>query len=113
MRNILFIKKEGQTFKTVLDPSVSFDKGDENKENITRYHLCGKCENCFANKCLKVQDRPKKAIHRYDFITEGVQLYTEGQQEYFFVMKCNNFVKERRREPSVTALVSTPYYKRK
>lgn len=64
-------------------------------DNGLELHLCMSCDNARANRCLKVATRKKLEINKYDFITEGYQVYTpEGELDKFVVSKCDNYVED-------------------
>ena len=66
-------------------------------------HLCANCENCRANKCQKVHDAENQYIGKYDYITDGYQVYTEiGKTSNFIVTECGNYQTEQVREKPKT-----------
>lgn len=91
MKNVLFIKTNGETERTDIISRLDIPK--------SRSHMCSNCDNCYANKCEKVFDEVKKPIAKYDFITDGVQVYDEkGEMVQFNVFNCNEYKQDRERK---------------
>lgn len=69
-------------------------------------HLCGDCKRCIASEdgCPKVRDfylsgtsRKRaaffnKRIEKYDFIVEGIEIFNNGNNSWFSVRTCKDFV---------------------
>ena len=68
-------------------------------ENMQK-HLCWQsCKNAYALKCPKIGDYIKEEIRKYDFITDGYQIFTKsGNVDTFVVSGCLNYEKEEKRE---------------
>lgn len=100
MENTMLKKENGVTTSTQIN--------NEEKEIIQNEdveHLCWQgCANGYASKCKKIEDKIKKEINEYDFITDGYQIINdEGQVETLVVTKCDNYVneKEARKKTSI------------
>ena len=66
---------------------------------------CGSCRNCYANKCLKVEDTAdKKDIRKYDYITDGFQINDNetGELDYLVVEKCAKYEHDLPRKKATT-----------
>ena len=62
-------------------------------------HMCWTpCVNADPISCLKIRNPwdDKKLISEYPFITEGFQIFKDGELDRFYVIKCNNHVKSKK-----------------
>lgn len=77
-------------------------------------HLCWEnCANAHPFECDKVTNIIKKRIDKYDFITDGYQIYDEkGKLDKFIVTKCTNYREEKHREMTPEELASARKAKR-
>ena len=78
---------------------------DENFKNFFPYqsHLCSNCDNCYADKCTKVMDITKKPINKYDYISNGAQIFDDnGESAFFYVRECNNYKADKERHKPST-----------
>lgn len=93
MKNII-LKENGQIID-VLPYTEEVDRALANKHKI---HLCwDSCVNACAGKCTKIANMPKKAIGKYEFITDGYQVVKEyGAFDKFIVSGCKNYVRDKR-----------------
>ena len=67
-----------------------------NKED----HMCWiPCINADPVGCQKVRDSwdHKKTIDQYPFITEGYQIYKDGELDKFYVIDCKNHIKSKKK----------------
>lgn len=102
MKNALIRKVDGKIeIQNIQDGIISGNEQDSKLQSAK--HLCSKCDNCYADKCLKVFDEEKRILDEYDFIESGVQVYDEnGNMHLFYVTKCNNFIKDAERKKFTT-----------
>ncbi len=99
MKNILIKKVNGEIEEINLETTPDGKKEVKGKID----HLCSKCDNCYAAKCLKVFDEVKQLISEYDFITDGLQLYDKnGEMKYFYVTECDDYIEDRKRHKPST-----------
>lgn len=74
---------------------VREDLVGEEKLQEGQYHLCWNCKNGCPSKCIKVANRRKKEIGKYNFINSGYQTVNKnGEVVNFIVTKCENFEKD-------------------
>ena len=95
MENMMLKKQNGKLEIKFIDVEIL------NEMTKKECHLCANCENCRANKCQKVADIDNKYIGKYDFISDGYQVYNgNGKISDFIVRECGNYEKEQeRRKP--------------
>ena len=99
MKNALLKKVNGEV--EIINLETTPDGKKEVKGKID--HLCSKCDNCYAAKCLKVFDEVKQLISEYDFITDGLQLYdSNGEMKFFYVTECDDYKEDRKRHSPST-----------
>ena len=91
-KNKVILKHQDGTIEKLI---LTEDETRELNKNCS-IHLCGAhCKYAFANKCPKVTDRYKKSIDKYDFITEGFQVFkNDGYMDRFRVTGCNKYKKD-------------------
>ena len=95
MKNVLFIKTNGEVEKIDITSSKDLPKGVS--------HMCSSCDNCYADKCEKVFDEVQTPIGKYDFITDGVQAYNRnGEMVKFYVSNCNDYKQDIVRKKAST-----------
>lgn len=90
MEKIVLVKKDGKLEVMNMNDSI--------QDALDGVHLCwGDCPNNFCknadiNNCPKVNDRKKKTMDKYDFITEGVQVLDDkGDIDQFVVKSCEKY----------------------
>ena len=96
MRNTIIKKENGE---------VEILRGAELINSLKKEptNPCSNCRNCYASMCPKVEDVRNKDIRKYDFITDGYQVYDEnGVMDRFIVSKCNNYEKDLPRKKTRT-----------
>ena len=103
MKNTIVVKELNKLWFRDISPeeleNIEFSK----KMHLSHKHLCSDCDNCYANKCVKVADEVKKSMDEYDFITSGTQVYNgNGEVDFFYVEECNNFKEDRKRSKPTT-----------
>ncbi len=95
MENMMIKKQNGKLEITFIDAQILREMTKK------ECHLCANCENCRADKCQKVHDAENQYISKYDFISDGYQVYNgTGKTSDFIIRECANFEKEQeRRKP--------------
>ena len=92
MNKVVLLKENGKVTETEYTQDLKKNILDNNS------HLCGyHCANANPNLCPKVCDRYKKNIDsdRYDFITDGYQIFDEnGKLKSFIVSGCKLYKRE-------------------
>ncbi|MBQ6497629.1 MAG: hypothetical protein IJI58_02815 [Bacilli bacterium] len=90
-KKYILIKKEGRVVLKHIEPSIIKASEDE------KLHLCAKnCEKFGVFTCPKIGDRHKKTIDKYDFITDGYQIYDDKKQlEEFKITGCTSYKKSK------------------
>ena len=102
MKNVFIRKVDGKIEIQNIENGII--RGSEyDKELCSAKHLCNKCDNCYADECLKVFDEEKRTLGEYDFIKSGIQIYDENDKiRSFYVTKCINFKKDAERKKFTT-----------
>lgn len=89
-KKFILIKKEGRVVLKHIEPSLVAEVNDKCK-----LHLCA--ENCAkfgVFTCPKIGDRKKQTIDKYEFITDGHQVYRADKRlEEFKVTGCTSYEK--------------------
>lgn len=97
MKNVMLEKKSGKikNLKVTKELLERF----ENSRGVEKTHLCVDCQNCIPSKCVKVNNRIKKTLDDYDFITDGLQNFEDDGKVYgFLVTGCKNFKKDEQKQ---------------
>ena len=91
----IIVKKENGEVTIVADE-------ESTRSIITEIkNPCFECTNGYVTKCPKMADEVKKNISKYDFITDGYQIYNEdGEVDIFAISKCSNFVRQEKNKPT-------------
>lgn len=91
MGKYVLIKKDGQTTKMDITPDF------EAKIKEKRGHKCWEnCENATVLCCQKIADDVKSPIDKYDFITDGYQIFDEdGKMLCLHIDECENYKKAK------------------
>ncbi len=89
-KKFVVIKKAGRVVLKNIEPSLVEEVNDKCK-----LHLCAEnCKNFGVFTCPKIGDRKKKTIDKYEFITDGHQVYTGKKKlEEFKVTGCTSYEK--------------------
>ena len=68
-------------------------------KDLNDIHLCWQnCVNATCDNCPKIRDIKKKNIEKYDFITDGYQIYDKkGELQIFTVTNCKKYIKSKRK----------------
>ena len=97
MKDVMLEKKSGIVKELKVNKEV-LDKF-ENTRGVEKTHLCVDCQNCIPSKCVKVNNRIKKTIDKYDFITDGLQNFEDdGKVGGFLVTGCSDFTRDEKNE---------------
>lgn len=101
MDNLIKVSAKGKTIIKKENDKVKIEKATE--EEILKIReastLCFDCEN--LSNCEKVDDKIKKTIDKYDFISDGAQVIDkDGNMESFLVSNCKDFVREAYKDNS-------------
>ncbi len=95
--NTVYVKKNGEVTLIYVTPEMLKSM----KESCAG--VCGRCDNGYASKCLKVADETIRPIEMYDFITDGFQtMDSEGKADEIFIAKCNNYKEDRPRKKATS-----------
>lgn len=96
MKNVMLEKKSG-IIKNLKVTKELLDRF-ENTRGVEKTHLCADCQNCIPSKCVKVNNRIKKTLDKYDFITDGLQNFEDdGKVGGFLVTGCKDFKKDKQK----------------
>ena len=103
MRNKFIVKADGQVLIKDVNADELLKDEDFKKYFPCHGHLCSNCDRCYADKCSKVFDIAKKSIGKYDYISNGAQVFNNiGESVFFYVRECDNYLVDKKRHKPTT-----------